>query len=96
MLDVERRVAGTGSPGWRAGVVLVQGEGGDSGQRLLTWKQAVPVAGYAAAGVHGVAQPVWPDAATRIVTLQQRLQAVPMVWLHAVRLATCPAKLREL
>ena len=96
VLDVERRVAGTGSLGLARWVVLVQGEGGDSGQRLLDLKQAVPASLEALLPAHGVAQPVWPDAATRIVTLQQRLQAVPMAWLHAVRLGDMPCVLREL
>lgn len=96
VLDVERRVAGTGSLGLARWVVLVQGEGGDSGQRLLDLKQAVPSSLEALLPAHGVAQPVWPDAATRIVTLQQRLQAVPMAWLHAVRLGDMPCVLREL
>lgn len=95
VLDVERRVAGTGSLGLPRWVVLVHGDGGEHGPRLLDLKVSMPSSlDRRLRGV--VTQPAWPDPATRIVTLQQRLQAVPMARLQAVRLDDQPAVLREL
>lgn len=95
VLDVERRVAGTGSLGLPRWVVLVHGDGGEHGQRLLDLKRSIPSSlDRRLRGL--VPQPAWADAATRIVVLQQRLQAVPMAGLQAVRLQGEPAVLRAL
>ncbi len=51
VLDVERRVAGTGSLGLARWVVLVHGEGGDTAQRLLDLKVRCPRRSTAGSGV---------------------------------------------
>lgn len=86
VLDVARRIAGTGSLGLERYAVLVQGksDGADdlregNGLHILDLKAAHP----SALSPHlPVAQPAWASPAQRIVTLQQRLQAVPMAFLH--------------
>lgn len=88
VLDVARRIAGTGSLGLERYAVLVQGksDGADdrrdgNGLHILDLKAANP---SALTSWLPVAQPPWASAAQRIVTLQQRLQAVPMACLHAM------------
>ena len=79
VLDVARRVAGTGSLGIERYSVLVKGKGSPDGNYLLDLKraQASSVAARSPA-----AQPRWPTEAQRIVALQQRLQAVPTAFLR--------------
>jgi len=89
-LDVARRIAGTGSLGVERYVVLVRG--GPDGLHLLDLKHALPSSLSPRLG----AQPRWPDEAQRIVALQQRLQAVSMARLHALKVAGRPFVLREL
>lgn len=91
--DVARRVAGTGSLGLERFTLLVRGKGGAEGQYLLDLKQAVPST-LAPAG--GCKQPRWGDEAQRVVAVQQRMQAVPMAFLHAVRFEGQPFVLRGL
>ncbi len=93
VLDVARRVAGTGSLGLARFVVLVRGKGGPEGQYLLDLKQAVPST-LASAG--GCKQPRLGDEAHRVVAVQQRMQAVSMAFLHAVRFDGQPFVLRGL
>lgn len=88
VLDVARRVAGTGSLGLTRYAVLVQGksDGTDdirdgNGLHILDLKAANS---SALTPFLPVAQPAWASPAQRIVALQQRLQAVPMAFLHAV------------
>ena len=81
VLDVARRVAGTGSLGLERYVILVQGKGSPDGNHLLDLKIAVP----SSLSAHLPSrQPKWATQAARIVALQQRLQAVPMAFLHVV------------
>ncbi|MBY0233886.1 MAG: DUF2252 domain-containing protein, partial [Burkholderiaceae bacterium] len=82
LLDVARRVAGTGSLGLTRYVLLVAGKGGPDGQYLLDLKQAMP---SALQPFSPAAQPAWADEAQRIVALQRRLQAVPVAFLQPVR-----------
>nr|WP_295078632.1 DUF2252 family protein [uncultured Roseateles sp.] len=79
LLDVARRVAGTGSLGLTRYVLLVAGKGGPDGQYLLDLKQAMPSALHA---LSPATQPAWGDEAQRVVALQRRLQAVPVAFLH--------------
>lgn len=79
--DVGRRIAGTGSLGLERYVVLVHGRGGANGQRLLDLKRAQPSALQVRAGAP---EPGWASQAARIVTLQQRVQAMPIEHLHAL------------
>jgi len=93
VLDVSRRVAGTGSLGVARFAVLVNGKGTPSENYLLDLKQSLPsvIASRVAAP-----QPHWPTEAHRIVAVQRRMQAVSPAFLQAVRLGTTPYVLRGL
>ena len=93
VIDVARRIAGTGSLGLRRYVVLVNGRGGRDGQVLLDLKLAAP---SVLAPTAGVGQPVWSSDAERVVSIQRRVQAVSPALLHAVRLGHGSYILREL
>lgn len=81
VLDVARRVAGTGSLGLARYTILVKGKGAPNGHYLLDLKQA-PASSLVPHLT--VAQPKWASQAQRIVTLQQRMQAVSMAFLHPI------------
>jgi uncharacterized protein (DUF2252 family) len=86
VMDVARRIAGTGSLGLERYVVLIDGKGGSDGQYLLDLKLAPRSSLEPLLRSHlRLKQPRWPDQARRIVELQTRLQAVPMAFLHAVQ-----------
>jgi len=93
VLDIARRIAGTGSLGLERYVILVRGKGLLDGNYLLDLKYAAPssLTPYLSAP-----QPDWPTQADRIVTLQQRLQAMPMAFLHAERMDNAAYVLRGL
>jgi uncharacterized protein (DUF2252 family) len=87
LMDVARRVAGTGSLGLERYLLLVQpaehadGTGTGGRPRLLDLKLAAP------SSLNPVApsdQPAWPSEAARIVTLQSRLQAAPTSHIFAL------------
>ncbi len=81
VLDVARRVAGTGSLGLARYTILIKGKGAPDKHYLLDLKQA-PASSLVP---HlKVDQPRWASQAQRIVTLQQRMQAVPMAFLHPI------------
>jgi len=92
-LDVARRIAGNASLGLERFVVLVEGKGSPDGNYLLDLKPALP---SSLAGRTPCRQPVWHDEAERVVTVQRRMQAIPMAFLHAVRLGREPFILRGL
>jgi uncharacterized protein (DUF2252 family) len=81
VLDVARRIAGTGSLGVDRFIVLVRGKGSPDGNYLLDLKQAMPSepARWAAP-----VQPAWATEAERVVSIQQRMQAVAMAFLHPI------------
>ena len=81
VIDVARRIAGTGSLGVDRFIVLVRGKGSPDGNFLLDLKQALPSAPQARVGVR---QPDWQSDAARVVTLQRRMQAVSMAFLQAL------------
>lgn len=81
VLDVARRVAGTGSLGVERYAVLVHGKGSPERNYLLDLKQALP---SALAPYVPCAQPAWASQAQRIVELQRRVQAVSMAFLQPV------------
>jgi len=93
VLDVARRVSGTGSLGVERFVVLVRGDGARDGARLLDIKSAQrsTLARRAA-----VTQPRWPDDAARVVGVQRMMQAVSPALLHVVRVGGRGYVLREL
>ena len=92
-IDIAHRIAGTGSLGLERYIILVEGKGSPDANYLLDLKQVLPssLAPWAA-----VPQPPWPDEASRVVTLQKRLQAIPMAFLQAVELEGKPYTLRGL
>jgi uncharacterized protein (DUF2252 family) len=93
VIDVADRIAGTGSLGVERYVILVRGRGGPDAHYLLDLKRAQPSSLVSHLTVR---QPLWPDDAVRIATLQQRMQAASMAFLHAVTLEGVPFVLREL
>jgi len=81
VLDVARRVAGTGSLGVERWVVLVAGDGAREHGRLLDLKQALPSSLETWSKIR---QSKWTADSERIVTLQQRSQAISMALLHSI------------
>jgi uncharacterized protein (DUF2252 family) len=95
VLDVARRIAGTGSLGVERYIVLVEGKGSPDRNRLLDLKRAVPPSWRALSWLP-CEQPRWSDEAARVVGVQRRMQAVSMALLHAVELGKQPYVLRRL
>jgi uncharacterized protein (DUF2252 family) len=93
VLDVARRIAGTGSLGVDRFAILVQGKGSPDGNYILDLKHTLP---SSLAPNLNVPQPKWKSEAERVVAVQQRMQAVPMAFLHAVRFDAKPFTLRAL
>lgn len=93
VLDVARRIAGTGSLGVARYVVLVEGHGSPDRNYLFDLKQAIP----STLARHFKAwQPRWDDDAQRIASVQQRMQAVTAAFLHPITHAGQPFVLRAL
>jgi uncharacterized protein (DUF2252 family) len=93
VLDVARRIAGTGSLGVERYAILVQGKGSPHGNYLLDLKEARP---SALAPYLKFKQPKWASHAHRIVEVQRRMQAVPMAFLQPVLVDHRPFVLRGL
>ena len=93
VLDVARRIAGTGSLGVDRYVVLVEGKGSPDGNYLLDLKEAMPSSPGA---LLSAAQPAWASEAARVVACQQRCQGIPMAFLNAVAMEGRPYILRGL
>jgi uncharacterized protein (DUF2252 family) len=93
VIDVARRIAGTGSLGLQRATILVHGLGGPDGNVLLDLKEAAPSA--LAPTVH-VRQPRWTSEADRVVSIQRRVQAVSPALLQPLRLGRTSYILREL
>ena len=93
MIDVARRIAGTGSLGLDRYVVLVRGKGSPDGNHLLDLKVAER---SALAPTLKLAQPRWKTQAHRIAELQRREQAVSVAFLRPVLLGERPFVLRAL
>lgn len=96
VLDIGRRIAGTGSLGVERFVVLVEGKGPPDGNYLLDIKEAKPSAMAPHLARLGIGQPAWPNEAERVVAVQKRMQAVDHAFLHAVKLDELPCILRGL
>ena len=96
VLDVARRIAGTGSLGLQRFVVLVEGKGSPESNYLLDLKEAKSSALVPHLSRLGIKQPAWPDEATRVVTVQKRMQAVDHAFLQAVKLDGLACILRGL
>lgn len=80
---IARRIAGTRSLGIERYANLIHGKGGAEGHYLLDLKQALP---SALAPCLKAPQPKWRTQAERVVTIQNRMQAVAPAFLHAVTL----------
>lgn len=93
VLDVARRVAGAGSLGVQRFVVLVEGKGSPDHNYLLDLKEARP---SALSPYLPCPQPRWTSEAHRVVTIQDRMQAVAPALLHAVTLGGRSFVLKEL
>ncbi|MFP3551424.1 DUF2252 domain-containing protein [Paraburkholderia sp. SIMBA_049] len=93
IIDVARRIAGTGSLGVERYVILVEGKGSPDGNYLLDMKLALPSA--TAPNVH-TPQPKWGSEAERVVEIQRRNQVVSQAFLHAVEFEQRPFVLRGL
>ena len=96
VLDIGRRIAGTGSLGVARFVVLVEGKGSPDGNYLLDLKQAKPSALAPHLARLGILQPAWPDEASRVVAIQKRMQAIDHAFLHPVTLDGLPCILKGL
>lgn len=83
VIDVARRIAGTGSLGVARYIILVEGKGSPDANYLLDLKEAVPSSLLPCLKTR---QPVWRSEAERVVTLQNRMQAISMAFLHAVEM----------
>ena len=91
-LDLAHRIAGTGSVGVKRYVVLIQDT--ETGKyRLIDVKEAKPssVKPYVQ-----TLQPVWPEEAERVITLQKRIQHVSPAMLHTVDIEGVGFVLKEL
>ncbi|MDE2396787.1 MAG: DUF2252 family protein [Burkholderiales bacterium] len=93
VIDVARRIAGTGSLGVDRYMILVNGKGSPDANYLLDLKAATPCA---LAPHLRLPQPNWKNEAERIVALQRRLQAVSMAFLQPVLLGRKSFVLRAL
>ncbi|AVS64637.1 DUF2252 domain-containing protein [Paracidovorax avenae] len=93
VLDVARRIAGTGSLGVDRYAILVEGKGSPDGNYLLDLKQALP----SSLVPHlKTKQPRWGSQAERVVAVQRRVQAVSMAFLQPVEMGGRPYVLRGL
>lgn len=93
VIDVARRIAGTGSLGMARYVVLVEGNGSPDRNYLLDLKHAQP---STLAGLFPHCQPRWRNDAERITRTQQRMQAVTAAFLHPITHVGEPFVLRAL
>ena len=83
VLDVARRIAGTGSLGVERYVILVEGKGSPDQNYLLDLKQALPSCLVPHLPIR---QPDWKNDAERVVAVQRRVQAVSQAFLRPVTL----------
>ena len=74
-------------------VILVEGKGSPDGNYLLDLKRTLPSTLVPHLKVE---QPTWPSEAHRVVSLQRRLQAVSIAFLHPVMLDDSPFILRAM
>jgi uncharacterized protein (DUF2252 family) len=84
--DIACRIAGTGSLGVTRFVVLVEGKGSPDGNYLLDIKEAKPSAMAPHLARLGIKQPKWENEASRVVTVQKRMQSIDHAFLQPVKL----------
>ncbi|MCV2354814.1 DUF2252 domain-containing protein [Paucibacter sp. B2R-40] len=95
VLDVGRRIAGTGSLGLPRYVLLVAGKGSPDENYLLDLKLAMPSSLLPHLQGRGP-QPDWPSEAERIVATQRSMQAESPAFLQPVQWQGQPFVLRDL
>ena len=93
VLDVARRIAGTGSLGLERYAILVRGRGSIGENFLLDLKYAC---GSALAPYVTLKQPAWASEAERVVAIQKRVQAIAPAFLSAVQIGERSYVLKEL
>jgi uncharacterized protein (DUF2252 family) len=93
VLDVARRIAGTGSLGVARYVVLVEGHGSPDRNYLFDLKRAGP---STLGRLFKTLQPRWDSDADRVASVQHRMQAVTAAFLHPVTHAGQPFVLRAM
>ena len=93
VVDVARRIAGTGSLGVERYVVLVRGKGDPDRNVLLDLKRSVP---STLASHVGTSQPDWGSEAERVVWAQSHMQAVSPALLRSVVVGASSYVLKEL
>lgn len=93
VLDVARRIAGTGSLGSERYVILVRGRGSLDGNFLLDLKYAPP---SALAPHTTLPQPAWASEAERVTTVQRQVQAISPAFLSPVQIGARSYVLKEL
>lgn len=81
IIDIARRIAGTGSLGLERFVILIEGKGGVDGHFLLDLKESIP---SCLSGKTPFEQPKWSSEAQRVATVGARMQAVAPAFLEAV------------
>lgn len=96
VIDVARRVAGTGSLGLTRFVVLVEGKGSPERNYLIDIKECRPSALAPRLASCGIAQPDWGGQASRVVAIQKSMQAVAHAFLQPVMLDDLPCVLKGL
>lgn len=96
VLDIARRIAGTGSLGLTRFVILVEGKGSPDKNYLLEIKQCRPSALLPRLNVLGIGQPTWPDEAARLAGIQRRMQSVDHAFLHPAKLGAESCIVKEL
>lgn len=93
ILDIQKRIAGTGSLGLERYIILVEGNGSPDENYLLDFKetQSSSLQPYLP-----VSQPQWETQAKRVVAIQQRLQGTSRALLEAINDSDKSYLLREL
>ncbi|AFZ23051.1 hypothetical protein Cylst_0723 [Cylindrospermum stagnale PCC 7417] len=81
VLDVQQRIAGTGSLGLERYVILVEGKGSPDENYLLDFKET---RNSSLQDYLTLPQPQWESPAARVVALQKRLQGTSLALLEAI------------
>lgn len=93
ILDIQKRIAGTGSLGLERYIILVEGNGSPDQNYLLDLKE---IQSSSLQPYLPVSQPEWETPATRVVAIQQRLQGTSLALLEAINDGNKSYLLREL
>jgi len=93
LIDVARRIAGTGSLGVDRYVILVRGKDSPDGNYLLDLKETLP---SSLTPYLKTRQPVWKTEAERVVEVERRMQAVSAAFLQPIRVGKRAYVLRDL